>query len=587
MNAEERICQNCKAQFFIEPDDFAFCGKLKVPPPTFCPQCRRQRRLAWRNDINLYSRTCGLCKKPIISIYSTDKPFPVYCQKCWWGDGWDPKQYGRDFDPSRNFFEQFKDLQNSVPALAMVNDDGIASVNCEYTQDFAFAKNCYMAFIGWKAEDCIYTHYLTGGKEIVDSSSSMGECQTIYETVYTEKCYQCKYVYCCVAISDCSFCYDCRDSSDCFMCVGLRHKRYCFKNKQYSKEEYEKILGDYKLDTWSGLERAKKEFASFILEYPHKFSHLRNCVNCFGDELINGKNSKYCFNIKNPEDCRYLENGDTMKDSYDLCIGGELSQCYEGITPDHSHQSRFSIFSWKNNDVDYVDACHSSHDLFGCAGLKKAEYCILNKQYSKAEYEKLRKDIIAQMDAVPYKDKADNTYRYGEYFPSELSYFDYNETVANEYFPLAEKEAAAKGFGWQGKMQITTGKGTLAAKDIPETIKDVTDDILKEFLTCSDCNRNYRIVPQELQFYRKFTIPVPHKCFFCRYRDRSQQFKNPYTLWHRTCSCSGTRSSNGVYKNTIGHFHGAGACPNEFETSYAPDRPEIVYCEQCYQAEVS
>ena len=136
-------------------------------------------------------------------------------------------------------------------------------------------------------------------------------------------------------------------------------------------------------------------------------------------------------------------------------------------------------------------------------------------------------------------------------------------------------------------MQITTGKGTLATKDIPEIINDVTDDILKEFLTYTDCNRNYRIVPQELQFYRKFTIPVPHKCFFCRYRDRSQQFKNPYTLWHRKCGCAGAQSSNGTYENTIEHFHGTGACPNEFETSYAPERPEIVYCEQCYQAEVS
>jgi len=26
--------------------------------------------------------------------------------------------------------------------------------------------------------------------------------------------------------------------------------------------------------------------------------------------------------------------------------------------------------------------------------------------------------------------------------------------------------------------------------------------------------------------------------------------------------------------------------PNEFETAYAPDRPEIVYCEKCYQQEV-
>ncbi|HEY4526141.1 MAG TPA: hypothetical protein VJL32_03550 [Candidatus Paceibacterota bacterium] len=41
-----------------------------------------------------------------------------------------------------------------------------------------------------------------------------------------------------------------------------------------------------------------------------------------------------------------------------------------------------------------------------------------------------------------------------------------------------------------------------------------------------------------------------------------------------------------AYKNFATHFHGENPCPTEFETSYAPDRPEIVYCEQCYNSEV-
>ena len=40
------------------------------------------------------------------------------------------------------------------------------------------------------------------------------------------------------------------------------------------------------------------------------------------------------------------------------------------------------------------------------------------------------------------------------------------------------------------------------------------------------------------------------------------------------------------YRNTSQHFHGDGPCPNEFETTFAPDRPEIVYCESCYNSEV-
>ena len=585
MNSETRTCQNCKASFTIEPEDFDFYAKMKVPPPTFCPECRRVRRLSWRNDLNLYSRTCDLCKKSIVSLYSTDKPFPVYCQKCFWGDAWDPTQYAMDYDPSRNFFEQFIELKNKVPALAMVNDDGIASVNCEYTQDFAFSKNCYMVFIAWKLEDCMYDHYLLSGKDVVDSVDSMGDCNYIYDTVATEKCYECRNVYNSVGLANCAFCYDCRDSSDCFMCVGLRHKKYCFKNKQYSKEEYEKILAEYRLDTWSGVERARKEFAPMLFEYPRKFSNLRNCVNCTGDALINGKNSHNCFNVQRPENSKWIENSDTPKDSYDLTVGGELSQCYEGITPDHSNQSRFAIFSWKNNDVDYVDGCHSSKGLFGCCGMKNGEYSILNKRYSKEEYTVLRAKIIEDMKARPYVDKQGNAYGYGEFFPSELSPFGYNETMAQERYPITKEEAIERGYAWQEKFQITTGKETIKAEDIPDSINEVPDSITKETLGCIECGRNYRLLEAEVRFYRKMKVPVPRRCFFCRNRARAKT-KNPYSLFHRACGCAGMQSNNDVYKNTAGHFHAAEHCPNESETSYAPDRREIVYCEACYNAEI-
>ncbi|MBU1255355.1 hypothetical protein KKH35_00610, partial [Patescibacteria group bacterium] len=58
-------------------------------------------------------------------------------------------------------------------------------------------------------------------------------------------------------------------------------------------------------------------------------------------------------------------------------------------------------------------------------------------------------------------------------------------------------------------------------------------------------------------------------------------------LWHRKCQCAGHQSNNKIYKNTIEHPHHKDKhCPNEFETSYSPDRKEIVYCEACYNKEV-
>lgn len=576
MPSETRICQNCKNPFTIEVDDFAFYKKINVPPPTLCPQCRRQRRLAWRNDLNLYSRTCGLCKKSIVSLYSTDKPFPVYCQRCWWSDQWNPKAYGRDFDFSRPFFEQFKELQNTVPALALINDDGIASENCEYTQDFSFGKNCYMVFIAWRLEDVLYSYGIKQVKDVADCLFLFDGGQRIYEGVFSEKCYNSRYIYNSVSLTDCAFCFDCRDCQNCFLSVGLRHKKYCIRNQQYTKEEYEKVLRGYRLDTYSGVEKAKKEFWEFALRYPRRFATLKNCVNCTGDYLLYSKNSHHCFNVDHIEDCKYWERGDAPKDCYDSFVGGECSQCYEGLTPDQSYRNLFGMYSWTSTEITYTDSCHSSKYLFGCVGLKKAQHSILNKQYTKEDYEAFVHKIVEHMK---------KTGEWGEFFPVHLSKFGYNESVAQEYYPFSRDEAVRKGFLWQDHPQFTTGKETIQLDRLPDGIDQVPDSITDEILVCVGCGRNYKIVPAELKFYRGMKIPIPRKCFYCRNRDRFS-IKTPDNLWHRKCTCGGNKSDNGIYQNQTTHFHGVAPCPNEFETTYAPDRPEIVYCEQCYQSEV-
>ena len=103
-NSEKRICQNCKNDFEIDAQDFSFYEKIKVPPPTFCPECRMQRRMVFMNDRTLYSRECDLCKKKIISVYPAGVPHPVYCSPCWWSDGWQPESFANDYDFSKPFF---------------------------------------------------------------------------------------------------------------------------------------------------------------------------------------------------------------------------------------------------------------------------------------------------------------------------------------------------------------------------------------------------------------------------------------------------------------------------------------------------
>lgn len=44
---------------------------------------------------------------------------------------------------------------------------------------------------------------------------------------------------------------------------------------------------------------------------------------------------------------------------------------------------------------------------------------------------------------------------------------------------------------------------------IPKSINEVPDSVINETFACTDCKQNYKIIPQELKFYRKLGIPLP------------------------------------------------------------------------------
>ena len=247
--------------------------------------------------------------------------------------------------------------------------------------------------------------------------------------------------------------------------------------------------------------------------------------------------------------------------------------------------AKFVLDSWPaNQDIEYCTKCTSSSDLFGCVSLKKKSYCIFNKQYSKEDYFALREKIIQHMNEMPYTDKQGRIYRYGEFFPPEFSPFAYNETLAHDFFPLTKEAAEVKGYLWRDP-EMHEYQTTIDANDLPDHIRDISDSILKEIIKCASCGKAYRVIQMELDFLRKMSLPLPRLCPSCRHVSRLQ-LRNVPRFYRSQCQCAGIQSENGIYQNTVSHFHTSSHCPNEFETSYAPERSEIVYCEQCYQLEV-
>jgi hypothetical protein len=575
---ETRNCQKCKKNFIIEPDDFLFYEKIKVPPPTFCPECRMIRRLLWRNERSLYKRSCVTesGEKVLISNYGSNVPFPVYEEGYWWGDTWDPMIYGQDFNFSKSFFEQFKELLAKVPQPHATNLQNTNSDFCNFTYQ---QKNCYYNSASDLNEDSAYLHRTLRSKNSFDleGCENMESCISCYRS---KDCYQTSYSFYSSNCIDSMLMWDCHNCQNCFGCVNLRNRSNCIFNEQYTKEEYQKKIQELRNGSYLTLQESLKRFFNETLKYPRKFGDIILSQNVTGNYIHHAKNCHNCFDVANKvEDCKFVSYAfNNTSQCYDVYAGGvnfELS--YETMASGENAQRLFfSPMCWTSKDLYYSLLCQSS-DCFGCIGLRNKQYCILNKQYTKEEYEAMIPKIKQHMMDMPYTDTLGLVYTYGEFFPTELSSFAYNETPAQDFYPKTKEEAIQQGFRWKDK-EKNIHEVTMPHLQLPDRISDTPDTILEEIIGCEDAHTEYspgafHLIPTELALYRKLNLPLPRKSPQARYYDR-QQFNLPMQLWLRECMCVQDK-----------HDH-SGKCSNQFNTSYAPFRPEIIYCESCYQKEV-
>ncbi|MEK7546683.1 MAG: hypothetical protein AAB536_00670 [Patescibacteria group bacterium] len=584
-----QACQNCKKDFVIEPEDFDFYKRMKVPPPTFCPDCQMQRLMMWRNERSLYKRK-DESGKDIISIFSPDKPFKVHSKDYWWSDEWNPLDYGKEYDFSKPFFVQFKELLEQVPLEPLFNRNAVNSDYCNHTEDM---KNCYLSFACIWDENVSYSRGAMHCKDSFDISLG-NKCELNYESIGCEDCYRVFFSKHSYACRDSAFLMDCRGCQNCFGCVNLRNKSYYIFNQPFTKEEYFEKIKEFNLGSFEAVQKIKAQFAELCEKQIYRYAHIINSPNSTGEILDNCKNCKWCFDmVDNVEDCKYTANGGyNLKDTYSSYGVGVGELMYQAIDTGLGTSMVSSVVVLRNGrNVSYALSSYGSSNTFGCVSLRNKQYCILNKQYTKEEYEELLPRIIKHMNDMPYVDSKGRVYKYGEFFPPELSPFAYNETIAQEYFPLGKEQALNQGYKWKYPEQRSY-KITLKPENLPDNIKNVDDSILKEVIECQhnqkcnqQCTQAFRIIPDELSFYKRMNLTLPRLCPNCRHYERLNQ-KNPYKLWHRKCQCAGVKSENGVYTNQVKHQHNDNYCPSEFETSYAPDRPEIIYCEQCYNAEV-
>jgi hypothetical protein len=552
MESQTKQCQNCKKNFVIELDDFAFYEKMKVPPPTWCPECRQQRRILIRNFRTLYKRNSDKSGKPTISMCSKKVPFPVWSHDEWWSDDWDAHDYGRDVDFSKPFFLQIKSLWDVVPRSAIIVTQ---SVSCDYSNAVLTGKNLYLVFGTVDCEDCMYGHIVWNSKDCVDDlyvfkSELCCECVDVlgsYHVLYSQECEDC---------NNCIGLFDCRGCSNCIGCVGLRQKSNYLFNESVGKEKIEEFLRRYPIHdpkTISMILEKRKELRNKV---PQRFFFGSHNADVSGNHIYHAKNVHYSFDVKSGEDSKYIFTCRQAIDSYDISFTADIELGYQNLHC-FGRNIMFSNTCINCTYTYYSENCTNCHNIFGCEGLKSDEYCILNKKYSKEEYEVLLPKLIKHMEQAG---------EWGNFFPKEIMPFAYNESIVNEYFPLTKEQALAQGYRWEDDIPRTKGQETISNDKLPKDPGFFTNELTGEVLRCDTCSYNYRLTSQEISFYKRLNLALPLDCYNCRH-ERRMKSRNARTLFQGYCS----------------------KCNKEIQTSYNPEQQKQykIYCEQCYQQEVA
>ena len=552
---ETKNCQKCRQNFTLEQDDFSFYEKMKVSVPNICPDCRFKMRAMWRNEMTLYSgQECEMCGKKVITIYNPKSSYIKYCHDCFYSEKWSPKDYTKPYDKSKTFFDQMGEFLKEVPknCLGISTGDG-QNINSDYINMASGCKNCYLVFNTSPAEELLYSRGVKNGTFSSD----------VYFGVKFENCYDCvsvqesANVFWGQNVTGCVESYFILNGSgltNCFGCVNLRNKSNCWFNEQLTSEEYKKRLSEI-MGSYTKIMEAQKKFQEFCLQHPHRENNNLKTVDCVGDYLTECKNVVNSFEVSKSENCRYLFSSKVIKDSLGTTgFGTKSEQLLEVVATGYCSNVIGSYWAENSSNIMYSFDLRNCQDCIGCDALRNGKYSIFNKEYTKEEYEELKNHIVKELIALGI---------HGLMMPPEIAPFAYNETIAQDNIPLTKEESLSQGFRWEDDIQMTKGKETIQSNEIEDNIKDIKDSITSEILKCINCERNYKIIEQELLFYRKMNLPIPRRCFYCRHQDRIKR-RGPYKFWDRKCD----------------------HCDKDIKTNYSPERKEIIYCEKCYQQEV-
>lgn len=98
------------------------------------------------------------------------------------------------------------------------------------------------------------------------------------------------------------------------------------------------------------------------------------------------------------------------------------------------------------------------------------------------------------------------------------------------------------------------------AEDTAKTTGNIEEDLkTASKKSCATCKKEFLIIPQEKEFYKKKDLPWPDNCPECRQK-RRLSLRNERKLYKRKCD----------------------KCQKDIISTYPPDSKYIIYCQECF-----
>ncbi len=545
-------CEHCGNNFSFTENELSMYKKIDLVVPELCVPCRWKQHFAFWPFGKFRTGNSDLSGEKLITVLPENPRYPIYTSKEWWSDAWDPTSYARESDSTRPFFDQLKELQEKVPRP---HQQGAQSVGCDWCDDAWESKNCYLTRSIARSENLFYGYRALECKDSIDISHvftldqcyDCGYCFSSYSLLFSRNCREC---------IESAFLFDCRNCQHCFMSWNLRGKSYCIENVQYSKEEYEEKMKSVNLGSHTELEKYKARYTEILKENAvHRENFNIKTYNSTGAYMSNCNNCTNVFCWEDSENCTNCIRGLKSKDSIDLTGCWIMELCGNNSCCTNAYALKYSIWSDGARYSEYCDQCLEIDYCFGCVGLRKKKYCILNKEYTKEEYEALKEKIITDMKVRG---------EYGTFPPYSLGLCPYNFSTAAVYFPDVTQEYVEGLGGYWDKNENKKIEG-MPTSELPDSIRDATDSLVTQALVCPVTGWRYNIASDELAFLKRKNVALPRVHFDVRTKERLAPMSQTKGESYQCTFCS---------KDIVGYY--------PYDWGY-----KKIACVDCYQREIA